>query len=378
MDNKSTTKRMIGAVVLVLVAALLLAWLLKGKNSTKAEPQMAANTAEQTQAAQPQAQQASGDATPIEGFPTIATQQGVVDGSKPELLAEQGQADATQQASAEPVAAPAEAKPAEPAKTEVAAATPAAPQGLVGKPDSEKVGFEITAAKKGEMREIIDTNGQNINESTEQKVASAEAKVAEEKAKAEAATVAKQEAAKQEVAAALAAQKAAEANTQAAAEKKAAAQTQQVAKAPAKVANPQLVNEKRVPEASSVESVARAKAHEKAKVAAAEKEAARKAALAQADTSVDATTSAAAKRHGFVIQVLATANQGKANNIRKSIAVDGYPVFVTSASINGKSVYRVRVGTYTGKRDALAVQAQMKARYRKNTLVQNSFVTNNK
>lgn len=32
MDNKATTKRMIGAVVLVLVAALLLAWLLKGKN----------------------------------------------------------------------------------------------------------------------------------------------------------------------------------------------------------------------------------------------------------------------------------------------------------------------------------------------------------
>lgn len=32
MDNASTTKRMIGAVVLVLIASLLLAWLLKGEN----------------------------------------------------------------------------------------------------------------------------------------------------------------------------------------------------------------------------------------------------------------------------------------------------------------------------------------------------------
>ncbi|MFN3785571.1 MAG: hypothetical protein ACK4RS_01910, partial [Thiothrix sp.] len=43
MDNKATTKRMIGAVVLVLVAALLLAWLLKGKNRDSQQQSLALN-----------------------------------------------------------------------------------------------------------------------------------------------------------------------------------------------------------------------------------------------------------------------------------------------------------------------------------------------
>ena len=56
MDNKATTKRMIGAVVLVLVAALLLAWLLKGKNRD-GQQDMAMNQASETK--------------PILGFPGV-------------------------------------------------------------------------------------------------------------------------------------------------------------------------------------------------------------------------------------------------------------------------------------------------------------------
>ncbi len=56
MDNKATTKRMIGAVVLVLVAALLLAWLLKGKNRD-GQQDMAMNQ--------------TSDTKPILGFPGV-------------------------------------------------------------------------------------------------------------------------------------------------------------------------------------------------------------------------------------------------------------------------------------------------------------------
>ena len=94
MDNKSTTKRMIGAVVLVLIAALLLAWLLKGKNQSVQEQQEL--IAQQTQ-----------DATPILGFPGVKeggeeAAQNTQEGDAPYVIGgtdaqQQNDADAAQQ-----------------------------------------------------------------------------------------------------------------------------------------------------------------------------------------------------------------------------------------------------------------------------------------
>ncbi|HPQ94533.1 MAG TPA: hypothetical protein PLN94_03025, partial [Thiolinea sp.] len=78
MDNKSTTKRMIGAVVLVLIAALLLAWLLKGKNRSVQEQEL---IAQQTQTAEP-----------ILGFPGVNQDGQNVDGAAAQQLADTGQA----------------------------------------------------------------------------------------------------------------------------------------------------------------------------------------------------------------------------------------------------------------------------------------------
>ncbi|TXH61372.1 MAG: SPOR domain-containing protein [Thiothrix sp.] len=94
-------------------------------------------------------------------------------------------------------------------------------------------------------------------------------------------------------------------------------------------------------------------------------------------TEKPVVTTADASASGYVIQVLATSDKAKADSIRTSMTSEGYPVFVTNAKVDGKTVYRVRVGTYPGKGDAAAVQARMKARYTQNQYVQNSFVTKN-
>lgn len=346
MDNKSTTKRMIGAVVLVLVAALLLAWLLKGKNRSSEET-IATNDTQKTEEVQP-----------IVGFPNVQDPNQAQE--KPALVAEaEQQAQQAQQvAQNTETATQAAAEQAQPAQAETVAQAP----------KSENTGFDVTPSKKGEMREITDIDGKNINAKAE-----------------EAATVAQNEAEVVTAAAAAAAQEAATAatKTKVATQQKEEPKQQEKPKAEtvAQAPKARIVNETRVPEPTSVESEKRRQAREAARVAAikakAEKEEAARVAAAK-DTSTEAVTAAAAGRAGYVIQVLATGSRGKANGVKQSIAVDGYPAFITSASVNGKSVYRVRIGTYTAKRDAVAVQAQMKARYSKNQFVQNSFVTNNK
>jgi len=96
-----------------------------------------------------------------------------------------------------------------------------------------------------------------------------------------------------------------------------------------------------------------------------------------AEKPVPTVTAASANASVYVIQVLATSDKGKADEIKTTMSGEGYPVFVARAKVDGKTVYRVRVGTYPGKGDAAAVQARMKARYAQNQYVQNSFVTKN-
>lgn len=126
MDNKATTKRMIGAVVLVLVAALLLAWLLKGKNRE----------------GQDMAMQQTADTKPILGFP------GAVDGTqKPLLVGEDPNAAQTAQQTLDPAAA--------------ATAATAAVTGIIPNVNVEPntTGFDVRPAASGETRPVVDIDG---------------------------------------------------------------------------------------------------------------------------------------------------------------------------------------------------------------------------
>ncbi len=92
---------------------------------------------------------------------------------------------------------------------------------------------------------------------------------------------------------------------------------------------------------------------------------------------VKKSTAAPAGRNKYVVQLLATSSSSKANKLKSTMAREGYPAFVSKTKRAGKSLYRVRVGSYSGKSTAIKKQASMKRRYLKNPFVQNSIVVRN-
>lgn len=88
-------------------------------------------------------------------------------------------------------------------------------------------------------------------------------------------------------------------------------------------------------------------------------------------TKPSATTQA---KNGYAIQLLATSSQSRANNLKNVMAGEGYPAYVTKTKQNGKTLFRVRIGQYTVKSEAVKVQSAMKRRYKKNTNVNRSAV----
>lgn len=424
MDNKSTTKRMIGAVVLVLIAALLLAWLLKGKNRPAEQKDL---IAEQTQ-----------ESTPILGFPGVkdsSTQTGegglIAAGSSTDPATQQAQAGANpnqeyaigstntggtavgaaggltatdpaqQQAqgvlgaqdpnASIPIADPNSATTqagtaANNAGAGVAAAGGAIAgavesgkqtvQGITSQLQNDTTGFQVRDPKKGEVREVVE-NGQKqpgtgsmganatVATDTTSVKTSAETTTAASKPISTNSTSTGNETTK--VAATSSSTRTVTSVTTNSSVKDRPA----VSSGDLKPENPRLVNERPVPAPTAQPrntNTASTRTTERVTVTAKP---------AEKEKPVPVITSANAAASGYVIQVLATSDKTKADGIKSSMSGEGYPVFVTSAKVDGKTVYRVRVGTYPGKGDAAAVQARMKARYAQNQYVQNSFVTKN-
>ena len=101
----------------------------------------------------------------------------------------------------------------------------------------------------------------------------------------------------------------------------------------------------------------------------------KKKAPAKASTATTSNTSSAGNaRNGYAIQLLATSSQARANSLKKVMAGEGYPTYVTKTKQNGKTLYRVRIGQYAKKSDAVKAQSSMKRRYKKNTNVNRSAV----
>lgn len=334
MDNKSTTKRMIGAVVLVLVAALLLAWLLKGKNADRKEGAMITSQAQES--------------GPIQGFPSV-NNEGVV--AKPDLMG--GATDAQQQAQSA-------LDGAGDAVVDTGTAAAAAGGSMLGSvvdsagnalnsgQQAVKDAASGFAVRPGaEQRQVVD--GETVKPGTGSMGTGSVAEKAPVASSGDAGSSA-----------------ASTSSSASASSNKDRADTKQTDVSTEKsVPQAKLVGEKTVP-SPTAEAKRRAAAEAKKKAAA--EEAARKKAAASA---------AAAGGKGFVVQVLASGSESKANGLRNDLTKDGYAVFVTKAVVNGKTVYRVRVGAYPTKDAAVAVQTRMKARYTKNPFIKNSFVTSN-
>jgi cell division septation protein DedD len=79
----------------------------------------------------------------------------------------------------------------------------------------------------------------------------------------------------------------------------------------------------------------------------------------------------------YVVQLLATSNAAKATGLRNTMKKEGYPAFISKTVQGGKTIYRVRIGSYNGKSAAIGTQGKMKRRYRQNPYVQGSIVVRN-
>nr|CAA6821025.1 MAG: Unknown protein [uncultured Thiotrichaceae bacterium] len=348
MDNKSTTKRMIGAVVLVLIAALLLAWLLKGKNKSVQQQELIADQTNQ-------------GSTPILGFPGVKEgEEGATkEGDAPYVIGGQQQGEQTAPAADQQQAADAGATgEAATDKGVVAAAAGGAVAGAAtaGKEAVQTLANNFQVRDSDEQRQVVDDGQAKAGTGSMGSSELALPKQGEtDGATQQAQTTETAPAAQQQ------AQK-----TQQTASTGSAAQEQQPEPKKQAIPNVKLVGEKAVPKPRSQSSAASS---------ADQDEETASASTGSASQSAAQQTATGAK--GYAIQVLAASSRNKAEQVRKSIAVDGYPVFVVKARVNNKTVYRVRVGTYPARNAARSVQSKMKARYTKNQYVQNSFVTKN-
>jgi cell division septation protein DedD len=99
-------------------------------------------------------------------------------------------------------------------------------------------------------------------------------------------------------------------------------------------------------------------------------------AAAPAPTAAVQNTPAAASqaKNGYAIQLLATSSASRANDLKKVMSGEGYPTYVTKTQQNGKRLYRVRIGQYTNRAAAAKIQAALKRRYKKNTYINRSAI----
>ena len=138
-----------------------------------------------------------------------------------------------------------------------------------------------------------------------------------------------------------------------------------------KHSRPVLVGEKKLPKAGEKKSSHSKPSHQKEVTLKkrSDSEASKKNAKADSETAIPTT--------GVSIQILATSSKAKADAVTKEMVSEGYPAYMMSAIKNGQTLYRVRIGAYQDKAAAKDVQARMKRRYTKNQNVQNSYIVTN-
>lgn len=77
---------------------------------------------------------------------------------------------------------------------------------------------------------------------------------------------------------------------------------------------------------------------------------------------------------GFGVQLMATRYLPQATRLMNDFARDGYSAFVLSADLRGSPIYKVRIGPYAHRAEALAIKDKLKRRYARNRHVKRSIV----
>jgi len=77
---------------------------------------------------------------------------------------------------------------------------------------------------------------------------------------------------------------------------------------------------------------------------------------------------------GYGIQLMATRELDQAKNLMNDFASDGYSAFVLASEAKGRTLYKVRLGPYAQKPEAVAIQDKVIRRYPSNPYVKSSLV----
>ena len=78
--------------------------------------------------------------------------------------------------------------------------------------------------------------------------------------------------------------------------------------------------------------------------------------------------------NGYGIQLMATSQLDQAKSLMNDFANDGYSAFVLASEAKGRTLYKVRLGPYMHKPEAVAVQDKVIRRYPSNPYVKSSLV----
>jgi hypothetical protein len=77
---------------------------------------------------------------------------------------------------------------------------------------------------------------------------------------------------------------------------------------------------------------------------------------------------------GYGVQLMATKQLDQAKTVMNDFARDGYSAFVIASESKGRTLYKVRLGPYTHKPEALAIRDKVVQRYPQSTYVESSLV----
>ncbi|MGK0271433.1 MAG: hypothetical protein ACI88H_002092 [Cocleimonas sp.] len=77
---------------------------------------------------------------------------------------------------------------------------------------------------------------------------------------------------------------------------------------------------------------------------------------------------------GYGVQLVATKQLDQAKGIMNDFARDGYSAFVVASEAKGRTLYKVRLGPYSHKPEAVAIQDKVVRRYPNSPYVKSSLV----
>lgn len=77
---------------------------------------------------------------------------------------------------------------------------------------------------------------------------------------------------------------------------------------------------------------------------------------------------------GYAVQLMATRYKTQAVQLMNDFARDGYSAFVLATNLRGQPIYKVRIGPYSYKSEAVAIKDKLKRRYPRNRYVRSSLV----